>query len=106
MHKYVLCAHAFMQHARCMHVPGQILGAEAAARVPAEFVAQHRMHANPPTLLLRLQRRLSLSSRNGALGEEEGQWLELARELWPRLKAWYAWFVRTQAGSTRPLVLT
>ena len=34
----------------------QILGAEAAARVPAEFLPQRRLHANPPTLVLRLQR--------------------------------------------------
>ena len=33
----------------------QILGAEAASRVPPEFLAQHRMHANPPALLLRIQ---------------------------------------------------
>ena len=30
----------------------QILGDEARSRVPAEFVVQNPLHANPPTLLL------------------------------------------------------
>lgn len=89
----------------------QILGAEAAARVPSEFLAQQRDHANPPTLLLGLQRRLDRIDR-AARGEGErepttgavvdpadARWLELMRALWPRLSAWYAWLARTQAGA-------
>ena len=72
----------------------QILGAEAQARVPAEFMPQHRQHANPPTLMLRLERLLNGGAEQG--GEEE--WLPLARRLWPRLTRWYGWLVRTQAG--------
>jgi mannosyl-oligosaccharide glucosidase len=72
----------------------QILGAEAEARVPAEFMPQHRQHANPPTLMLRLERLLNGGAEQG--GEEE--WLPLARRLWPRLTRWYGWLVRTQAG--------
>jgi mannosyl-oligosaccharide glucosidase len=87
----------------------QILGAEAAARVPSEFLAQRRDHANPPTLLLRLQRRLDHIDRASDIGGEGGgereidpadaMWLGLMRKLWPRLSAWYAWFCRTQAGA-------
>jgi len=89
----------------------QILGAEAAARVPSEFLAQQRDHANPPTLLLGLQRRLDrINTAARGEGEREpttgavvdpadARWLELMRALWPRLSAWYAWLARTQAGA-------
>ena len=73
----------------------QILGAEAEARVPAEFMPQHRQHANPPTLLLRLQRLLDFGAEDGS---SDDSWLPLARRLWPRLTRWYGWLVRTQAG--------
>jgi mannosyl-oligosaccharide glucosidase len=91
----------------------QILGAEAAARVPFEFLAQRRDHANPPTLLLGLQRQLDRIEQ-GAETRGEGEWgpasvaggdpadarwLELMRKLWPRLSTWYAWLARTQAGA-------
>ena len=56
---------------------------------------QHRQHANPPTLMLRLERLLSGGAEDG--GGDEG-WLQLAASLWPRLTKWYGWLVRTQAG--------
>ncbi|NXV13790.1 MOGS glucosidase, partial [Cepphus grylle] len=69
----------------------QILGEEARAKVPPEFLLQHSETANPPTLLLALQRLLPDSP------------LPYLRRLFPRLRAWYDWYNRTQAG---PLPLT
>lgn len=71
----------------------QILGQEARAKVPAEFVVQHNENANPPTLFLPLQflvKQLSTSS-------DPSHKLYLQR-LYPRLKTWYQWFNSTQAG--------
>ncbi len=81
----------------------QILGAEAQARVPAEFIIQYPTHANPPSLflpLLSMVRRLAKAEAEaeGAAGAEAAAtraWLERA---WPRLEAWYMWFNHTQAG--------
>jgi mannosyl-oligosaccharide glucosidase len=95
----------------------QILGEEARARVPAEFVVQHPDHANPPSLMLPLALMARAAAAGAASGAAEGagegagdaagsakaaaeteaarQWLERA---WPRLEVWYSWFNRTQAG--------
>ncbi|KAM4673155.1 mannosyl-oligosaccharide glucosidase [Amazona ochrocephala] len=64
----------------------QILGDEARAKVPPEFVLQRSETANPPTLLLALERLLPAAPR------------PFLRRLFPRLLAWYAWLNRTQAG--------
>uniref|UniRef100_A0A8C4UL00 Mannosyl-oligosaccharide glucosidase n=1 Tax=Falco tinnunculus TaxID=100819 RepID=A0A8C4UL00_FALTI len=69
----------------------QILGEEARAKVPPEFLLQHSETANPPTLLLALQRLLPDAP------------LPYLRRLFPRLHAWYNWYNQTQAG---PLPLT
>jgi len=73
----------------------QILGAEARARVPPEFVVQHPTHANPPSLFLPLLGMAERAGAGGVDGAAVGAWLGRA---WPRLEAWYAWFNRTQAG--------
>ncbi|KAJ9508905.1 hypothetical protein QJQ45_028217 [Haematococcus lacustris] len=93
----------------------QILGAEAAARVPAEFVVQDPAHANPPSLFLVL---LEMAKDVVALEEEEahqtksgqgsGEVQEGAERVratrsflhraWPRLEAWFNWYNTTQAG--------
>ncbi|NXU55680.1 MOGS glucosidase, partial [Turnix velox] len=69
----------------------QILGEEARAKVPSEFLLQHSETANPPTLLLALQWLLPDAP------------LPYLQRLFPRLSAWYNWYNRTQAG---PLPLT
>ncbi|KAM6269399.1 mannosyl-oligosaccharide glucosidase [Porphyrio hochstetteri] len=69
----------------------QILGEEARAKVPPEFLLQLSETANPPTLLLALQHLLPDAP------------LPYLRRLFPRLCAWYDWYNQTQAG---PLPLT
>lgn len=92
-----------------MHADGwipreQILGAEAEARVPSEFVPQHKEHANPPALLLRIGRILdaldAAPEDKGVAGEAAAQSLSLLRQLWPSLVRWHKWFLRTQKGET------
>lgn len=66
-----------------------ILGQEAEARVPQEFVVQRNTNANPPSLFLTIE---SLMKRNLLLKED-------LTEMYPRLKAWFNWFNTTQSGS-------
>ena len=71
----------------------QILGEEARARVPSEFVVQHQTAANPPTLMLTLHS--MTSGFQESLSDKDFSYLS---KLWPRLKAWYYWFNSTQIG--------
>ncbi|XP_060103428.1 mannosyl-oligosaccharide glucosidase [Heteronotia binoei] len=66
----------------------QILGDEARAKVPAEFVVQHSSAGNPPTFFLVLQQLLSQGTAD----------VPYLRRLYPRLQSWYDWYNRTQAG--------
>ena len=74
----------------------QILGKEARAKVPDEFVVQHNRNANPPTLLLTLHRLVQDITEESA-----DQWRDYLRRAWPRLVTWYGWFNTTQAGDAR-----
>ncbi|XP_074848235.1 mannosyl-oligosaccharide glucosidase isoform X2 [Carettochelys insculpta] len=69
----------------------QILGDEARAKVPPEFILQHNEAANPPTLFLALEQLL----REPAQGPAE---LAYLRRLYPRLRTWYEWYNSTQVG--------
>jgi len=71
----------------------QILGSEARSRVPAEFVVQFNENANPPALFLPLRRII-----NGLIASNNSQDRQYLRTLFPRLRAWYGWFNRTQSG--------
>ncbi|MCL4137492.1 UNVERIFIED_CONTAM: hypothetical protein GTU68_046079 [Idotea baltica] len=71
----------------------QILGAEARARVPDEFVVQQQTAANPPTFILTLH-----SLMFGFKKSLSDQDYEYLNRMWPRLKAWYHWFNSTQTG--------
>jgi mannosyl-oligosaccharide glucosidase len=70
----------------------QILGDEAESRVPNEFIVQHVDHANPPTFFLTLQSML------GKLKSTD-HGIEFLKAVFPRLKEWFNWYDRTQAGS-------
>lgn len=72
----------------------QILGEEARAKVPSEFVVQHNKNANPPTFFLPLERLIHIMIASGK--SEDKIYLEA---LYPRLKAWYLWYNTTQKGS-------
>ncbi|XP_011638747.1 mannosyl-oligosaccharide glucosidase GCS1 [Pogonomyrmex barbatus] len=70
-----------------------ILGQEALAKVPGEFVTQINTNANPPTFFLTLDFMLQhkeedLLNRN----------FRLLDKLYPRLQAWFSWFNVTQVG--------
>ena len=81
----------------------QILGDEARARVPPEFLAQDPAGANPPTLLLPLAamaRRVVAGEGGGAEAlADEAAFLAAA---FPRVSAWVDWFLSTQAAAGGP----
>ena len=71
----------------------QILGVEARAKVPAEFVVQRNKNANPPTFFLPLQKIVKQ-----LIGSQKPKDQEYLRNLFPRLQQWYSWFNTTQLG--------
>lgn len=70
-----------------------ILGQEALAKVPEEFVTQINTNANPPTFFLTLDFMLRHKRQ-----ELTGNHLQLLDKLYPRLQAWFSWFNTTQIG--------
>ncbi|RLU22685.1 hypothetical protein DMN91_004963 [Ooceraea biroi] len=70
-----------------------ILGQEALAKVPEEFVTQINTNANPPTFFLTLD--FMLQHKEQELLRHH---LPLLDRLYPRLQAWFSWFNVTQVG--------
>lgn len=70
-----------------------ILGSEAMAKVPDEFITQISTNANPPTFFLTLK--FILDNRQNELLDRH---YKLLNKLYPRLKAWFEWFNTTQIG--------
>lgn len=66
----------------------QILGSEARARVPEEFVVQRNNQGNPPTFFLVLDTMF----KNRRVRDISTLELEQLNRLWPRLVCWYNWF--------------
>lgn len=66
-----------------------ILGPEAEARVPPEFIVQKNTNANPPTFLLTIES--LLERRLIPVSDLE--------EMFPRLQAWYSWYNTSQSGN-------
>ena len=66
-----------------------ILGNEARARVPSEFIVQKNTNANPPTLFLALET---------IIKREEFNDLNFLKEIFPRLEVWFDWFNNSQVG--------
>ncbi|KAF5275980.1 hypothetical protein FQA39_LY00776 [Lamprigera yunnana] len=71
----------------------QILGMEALAKVPEEFVTQRNTNANPPTFFLTLN--YILNKYKDQLTDSR---LLVLERLYPRLQAWFTWFNTTQKG--------
>nr|SVE77481.1 EOG090X02G1 [Daphnia lumholtzi]SVE78111.1 EOG090X02G1 [Daphnia lumholtzi] len=66
----------------------QILGSEARARVPDEFVVQRNNQGNPPTFFLVLDAMF----KNRPVRDISALELEQLNRMWPRLVSWYNWF--------------
>ncbi|KAG6455861.1 hypothetical protein O3G_MSEX009421 [Manduca sexta] len=73
----------------------QILGSEALARVPKEFVVQSNAAANPPMLLITLAQ---FVNKNRELFEPHAPYRSMLDRMFSRLQAWYQWFQNTQKG--------
>ncbi|CAH1785069.1 unnamed protein product [Owenia fusiformis] len=71
----------------------QILGDEARAKVPAEFVVQKNENANPPTLFLPLKLLIA-----DLIKSEKAKDHDYLQAVFPRLKTWFNWFNVTQTG--------
>ncbi|KAJ8704064.1 hypothetical protein PYW07_013358 [Mythimna separata] len=73
----------------------QILGAEALARVPKEFVVQSNAAANPPMLLIQLAHMVKIRPELFVSGSKHRNTLD---RMYSRLQAWYQWFQISQRG--------
>jgi len=83
----------------------QILGAEAESKVPAEFVVQNQLIANPPTLFWivskfvdMLQKKIKYYGHDSTLISNKEKGKALVKELYPKLKKHYEWWRKTQAA--------
>ncbi|XP_066581367.1 uncharacterized protein GCS1 isoform X2 [Prorops nasuta] len=71
-----------------------ILGQEALAKVPQEFVTQVNTNANPPTFFLTLN--FLIQHKHDEMLREHFEFLD---KIYPRLQAWFNWFNTTQQGN-------
>ncbi|XP_059177136.1 mannosyl-oligosaccharide glucosidase-like isoform X2 [Physella acuta] len=72
----------------------QILGDEARAKVPAQFVVQRNSNANPPTFFLPLQGLVRSMVNSSAASD-----MAYLSALYPRLQAWFQYYNTSQAGA-------
>lgn len=70
-----------------------ILGVEAEAKVPQEYIVQHNSVANPPMFFYLIQHFL----KDKTFRENKN----LLERLYPRLKLWYGWLNVSQSGPSR-----
>ncbi|KAK0041346.1 mannosyl-oligosaccharide glucosidase [Biomphalaria pfeifferi] len=71
----------------------QILGSEARAKVPSEFVVQRNTNANPPTFFLPLKYLIRNMIERGLPQDKD-----YLSALFPRLKTWFNYYNTTQIG--------
>lgn len=72
----------------------QILGVEALARVPEQFVIQQNTNGNPPTFFLVLKQLLDKHPEEMLKNTR----IAVLDKLYPRLHSWFTWFNTTQRG--------
>lgn len=85
----------------------QILGPEARSKVPEQFQTQYPHYGNPPTLFLIIQAFVARLNDTTLYSGAPSQYLshlmsgrKFLKAIYPRLKMYYDWFRRTQAGKT------
>ncbi|GFR99127.1 mannosyl-oligosaccharide glucosidase [Elysia marginata] len=71
----------------------QILGTEARAKVPSEFVVQRNTNANPPTFFLPLQSLIKEMIQSNKPSDKA-----YLKALYPRLRTWFNYYNTTQKG--------
>lgn len=71
----------------------QILGYEARAKVPQEFIVQRNENANPPTLFLSIKKLIGHMT-----GSKNPKDLAFLKSVYPRLQTWFHWYNSTQNG--------
>lgn len=75
-----------------------ILGDEARARVPPEFIIQNNQFANPPTLFLPLHWAIARIDEHRRASSASSTDLAYLGHIFARLEHWYAWYNTTQTG--------
>ncbi|XP_041370313.1 mannosyl-oligosaccharide glucosidase-like isoform X2 [Gigantopelta aegis] len=73
----------------------QILGVEARAKVPTQFIVQRNKNANPPTFFLPLKSIIKHKIESNTVEDKA-----FLSALYPRLKAWFTWYNVSQVGKT------
>ncbi|KRX98514.1 putative mannosyl-oligosaccharide glucosidase [Trichinella pseudospiralis] len=68
-----------------------ILGTEAEQKVPAEFLTQRNLYANPPMFFYLIKSTL----KNNKLSTDSK---EILSRMYPRLRLWYNWLNKSQSG--------
>ncbi|KHJ98377.1 hypothetical protein OESDEN_01645 [Oesophagostomum dentatum] len=71
-----------------------ILGVEAEAKVPSEYIVQRTNIANPPSIFYVVDKMLDdekLLAKHGSI----------LASMYPRLEKWYRWLRRSQAGKEK-----
>ncbi|EGC37795.1 hypothetical protein DICPUDRAFT_53711 [Dictyostelium purpureum] len=76
----------------------QILGREAQSMVPDEFVKQSPIIANPPTIILAVNKLIELAEVHKKAGhkEEFDKIFEFINEAYPRIQRFYQYYWKTQ----------
>jgi hypothetical protein len=66
-------------------------GGMARSRVPSEFIPQQANVANPPTMLLAIDKIID------TIVDEENEFASSAiKNLYPRLQTWHSWLLESQ----------
>jgi mannosyl-oligosaccharide glucosidase len=76
----------------------QILGDEARSKVPPEFTVQYPSYANPPTLLMVVEKINQQLARLPVGSVEAEKYKSFLQTIYPKVEDFFKWFERTQSG--------